>query len=110
LIEDELLEKGINNLIVLHHLSIADLFGFLFAAGLMELKISQLYALQNVIVANPVLYLPIAKMRAVVTLVLGLRFMQSLGLIHSHFTSHTVFVHPGYSIPIKSFVAGVSAS
>jgi hypothetical protein len=113
-IEDRLIEKDIEKLINLCHSCIASPIGFVFAVGSRELKVlgirSESESLGMVLKMSPVWWTPTAKAKAVVGLVLGLRFAHSLGLIHGHLTTNTIVFDLNHQIQITNFLSYLSGN
>jgi hypothetical protein len=107
------LENEIENLINLYHPCIATLIGFvlpteLAKSGILrELKIVGLYgscgSLAEVISGSPEWWTATAKAKAVVGIVLGLRFMHSHGLLHNSLNSSNIFFDVDHHIQIVYF-------
>jgi serine/threonine protein kinase len=100
----------LENLLNLRHPCIAVPIGFVFPGQLSEsreLKIVGLYtegnSLAEVISVNPVWWTATAKAKAVVGIVLGLRFAHSLGLIHGHLKSNNIIFDSDHQVQIEDF-------
>jgi hypothetical protein len=112
LIEDGLIEKEIDKLLNLYHPCITALIGPVFVAGSPELKSfglsSESELLFEVIEASPRWRTPTAKAKAVAGLVLGLRFVHSLGLIHGCFTTTKIVSDLNHRIQITDSLSRLS--
>jgi hypothetical protein len=112
LMNNRLIENKIEDLINLCHPCITAPIGFVFAAGSKELKVLRLYSesesLAEVIAANPMWWTPTTKAKAVVGLVLGLRFAHSLGLIHGCLTTKHIIFDLNHCIQITAFLSSLS--
>jgi serine/threonine protein kinase len=104
------LQLELNKLLNLRHPCIAAPIGFVFPDELLEsgeLKIVGLYvsgiSLSEVISTDPVWWTATAKAKAVAGIVLGLRFAQSLGLIHGHLNSRNIFLDSDDRIAMTDF-------
>jgi hypothetical protein len=113
-IEDGLIEKAIEKLINLCHSCIASPIGFVFGVGSRELKVlrisSESESLGMVLKRSPVWWTPTAKAKAVAGLVLGLRFVHSLGLIHGHLTTNNIVFDLNHQIQITDFLGFLSGN
>jgi hypothetical protein len=96
-VEESQIEKAIENLINVRHPCITAPIGFVCrieSGNGRELKIVRMYlegcSLFEVISVNPKWWTSTVKAKAIAGLVLGLRFVHSLGLIHGHLTSHNI--------------------
>jgi serine/threonine protein kinase len=104
------LENEIENFINLRHSCIAAPIGFVLPSEsevMEELKIVELYldvvSLSDVILVSPEWWTATAKAKAVVGLVLGFRFVHSLGLIHGHLNSNNIHFDVDHHIQIAEF-------
>jgi hypothetical protein len=103
------LERTFEILANLRHPCISAPLGFVIPTDFAvsdELKIVQLHCegdlLSEVISVNPVWLTPTAKAKAIVGLVLGLRFWHSLGLMHGHLASNNVRFGSDHRIEINA--------
>jgi hypothetical protein len=100
-------ERTIENLMNLRHPCIASAIGIVLPSLLREVKIVGMYcggcSLSEVISRSPEWWTPTAKAKAVVSLVLGLRFAHSLGLLHGHLTGSNVVFKEDGMIQITDF-------
>jgi serine/threonine protein kinase len=100
-------ERIIENLMNLRHPCIANAIGVVLPSPLREVKIVRMYcggcSLVEVISKSPEWWTPTAKAKAVVSLVLGLRFAHSLGLLHGHLTGSNVVFNEDGMIQITDF-------
>jgi hypothetical protein len=101
------LANEIENLINVRRRCIADPIGFIFpakSASSRELKIIRLYvqfsSLPEVISPTPEWWTSTAKAKAIVGIVLGLRFVYSLGLVHDRLNSSNIFFDSAHQIQI----------
>jgi hypothetical protein len=112
LIEDVLIEKEIEKLVNLCHPCVAAPIGFVFAAGLRELKgvgmSSESASLFDILKASPVWWTPIAKSKAVAGLVLCLRVAHGLGWIHGRFTTNNIVFDFNHGFEITDSLSGLS--
>jgi hypothetical protein len=95
------IENDIEKMINLRHPCIASPVGFIFpikSGSQEELRMVRLYlegcSLSEVISVNPLWWTSTVKAKAVAGIVLALRFADSLGLIHGHLTTDTIFLIP----------------
>jgi hypothetical protein len=107
------IEKEIEKEMNLRHPCIAGLMGFVFSrnsSGWQELKIGRLFvesgSLAEILSVRPEWWTPTAKMKAIVGILLGLRFAHSLGLIHGHLTSNNIFFDGDHQVQIADFGFG----
>jgi serine/threonine protein kinase len=74
---------------------------------LQELKIAGLSiegrSLAEILSVSPDWWTPTAKVKAVVGIVLGLRFAHSFGLIHGHLTANNIFFDGDHRVQITDF-------
>jgi hypothetical protein len=100
-------ESTIENLMNLCHPCIASTIGVVLPLPLKEVKIVGMYcggcSLSEVVSRSPEWWTPTAKAKAVVSLVLGLRFAHSLGLLHGHLTGNNVVFNEDGMIQITDF-------
>jgi serine/threonine protein kinase len=112
LIDEELIETKITHLMNLYHPCILPSIGFVLAGGSRELKVLGLYSeslvLVDIIRASPAWWTPTAKAKSVAGLVLGLRFVHSLGLIHGCLTTNSVLFDSNHCIQITDFLKDLS--
>jgi hypothetical protein len=110
--EDSVIKQNIMKLINLSHPCIIAPIWFTVPIGSPELKLWQLYSkspsLAEVLSDNPAWWTPTAKAKAVVGLVLGLRFAHSFGLIHGHLTTKNIVFDLDHRIQITDFLCGLS--
>jgi hypothetical protein len=109
-VERSQLEKELENLINLRHPCIAAPIGFVFPAESeisRELKIIELHgdgnSLSEVISTNPEWWTATVKAKAVVGLVLGLRFLHSLGFLHGSLNSNNIIFDVNHHIEMADF-------
>jgi hypothetical protein len=100
-------EKAIGNMMNLRHPCIAGLIGIVFRPPLRELQIveicSGVISLSKVISTSPEWWTSTAKAKAVVGLVLGLRFVHSFGLLHGHLTMDNILFDEDGIVQISDF-------
>jgi serine/threonine protein kinase len=103
-------KKKIPKLINLRHPSIANPVGFVLrieSGILRELKLVRLYlegsSLSEVLSVNPIWWTPTVKAKVVASIVLGLRFAHSLGLIHGRLTTSNILFDLNHFIQIVDF-------
>jgi serine/threonine protein kinase len=88
------LETKIENLMNLRHPCISSTIGVVVRSPLQELRIIRPYSsggsLSEVISASPEWWTPTAKVKAIVGIVLSMRFAHSFGLLHGHLTEDSV--------------------
>jgi serine/threonine protein kinase len=108
-IENEI-KNEIEKLINLRHPCIAAPIGFVFrieSDSRQELNIVQMYfescSLADVLRINPAWWTSTMKAKMIASLVLGLRFVHSLGLIHGHLTSNDILLNSDDYIQIIDF-------
>jgi serine/threonine protein kinase len=109
-IESRELENELKKVMNLHHPCITSPIGFVFPAkssSLQELKIASLSteggSLAEILSVSPDWWTPTAKAKAVVGIVLGLRFAHSFGLIHSNLTTNNIFFDADHQVQITNF-------
>jgi serine/threonine protein kinase len=109
-VEKSEIENEIENLINLRHPCIIPPIGFDFRAesgSSRELKIMRLHveldSLAEVISESPRWWTATEKAKAVVGIVLGLRFMHSLGLVHDHLNSSNIHFDADHCVQIADF-------
>jgi hypothetical protein len=106
-VDEGAIEKGIETLMNLRHPCIAGVIGVFDPRGLQELRIVRNHlchvSLSRVVSTSPTWWTPTAKAKAIVGLVLGLRFAHSFGLVHGHLTGNTVFLSEDGMIEICDF-------
>jgi hypothetical protein len=99
--------RSIENLMNLRHPCVASVNGVVLLSPLQGLKIVRMYlcgcSLSEVVSTSPEWWTPTAKAKAVVSLVLGLRFSHSLGLLHGHLTGNNVYLKEDGMIQITDF-------
>jgi serine/threonine protein kinase len=108
------LEGIIENLMNLRHPCIAGVIGVVLPSRFQGLKIVRKcfgsHSLSEILSTSPNWWTPTAKAKAVVGLVLGLRFVHSLGLLHGHVTGNNVFLDEDGVIQITDFCTNSSSS
>jgi serine/threonine protein kinase len=101
------LERMTENLMNLRHPCIAGVIGVVFPLSLTGVKIVRMYlsgiSLSEVVSTSPEWWTPTAKAKAVVGVVLGMRFAHSLGLIHGHLTGNNIIFNESGMIQICDF-------
>jgi serine/threonine protein kinase len=104
------MKTDLENLINIRHPCIACPIGFISRLESEigdELKIVGLYleglSLANVISVCPIWWTPTMKAKAIVSIVLGLRFVHSFGLVHGHLTSKKIVFDFNDCIEIVDF-------
>jgi serine/threonine protein kinase len=101
------LDRTIENLLNLRHPCISYPIGVVLRSPLQELQIVRQYSsgglLSEVISASPEWWTPTAKVKAIVGIVLGLRFAHSFGLLHGHLTGDNVVFNDEGLIQICDF-------
>jgi serine/threonine protein kinase len=104
---DSQVERIIETLTNLRHPCIAGMLGVVSGSPQEEMKIVEKHvcsdALSTVISTSPEWWTPTKKAKAVVSLVLGLRFAHSFGLLHGHLTMDNIFVNEDGLIEITDF-------
>jgi serine/threonine protein kinase len=100
-------ERRIENLMNLRHPCISGTIGVNLRLGLQELTIVRMYSvggsLSEVISTSPEWWTPTAKAKAIVGIVLSMRFAHSLGLLHGHLTANNVLFDDDGMIQICDF-------
>jgi hypothetical protein len=106
-VNDCAIESRIEILMNLRHSCIAGVIGVVFSSLFREFKVVRRYSsdcsLSTIITDASEWWTPTAKAKAVVGLVLGLRFSHSLGLLHGHPTTNNVFFEADRMIQISDF-------
>jgi serine/threonine protein kinase len=101
------LESKIENLMNLRHPCISCTIGVVLPSPLHELQIVRQYlgggSLSDVISASPEWWTPTAKVKAIVGIVLSMRYAHSFGLLHGHLTGDNVFFNHDGLIQICDF-------
>jgi serine/threonine protein kinase len=101
------LERTMENLINLRHPCISSLIGVIFPSPLQKPKIIRQYlfgnSLSEVISTSPKWWTPTAKTKAIVGIVLSMRFAHSFGLLHGHLTGDNVLFDDDGLIQICDF-------
>jgi serine/threonine protein kinase len=99
--------RRVENLMNLRHPCIAGAIGVVLLSRLQRLKIVRKYlcghSLSEIVSTSPEWWTPTAKAKAVVSLVLGLRFSHSLGLLHGHLTGNNVYLKEDGMIQMTDF-------
>jgi serine/threonine protein kinase len=106
--EDKIsIERGIERMMNLRHPCIAGVIGVVLSSPLRVVSIIRKhidgYSLSKVVLRSPEWWTPTAKAKAVVGVLLGLRFAHSLGLVHGHLTGKNVFITEEGMIQISDF-------
>jgi hypothetical protein len=100
-------ERSIEKMMNLRHPCIAGVIGVALSSPLKGLKIVRMhidgYSLSTVVLTSPEWWTPTAKAKAVVGVLLGLRFAHSLGVFHGHLTGKNIFVTEEGMIQISDF-------
>jgi hypothetical protein len=100
-------ERQIENLMNLRHPCISSTIGVVFPSPLQKLEGVRLYSagdsLSEVISASPEWWTSTAKVKAIVGIVLSLRFAHSFGLLHGHLTGDNVVFDDERLIQICDF-------
>jgi serine/threonine protein kinase len=100
-------ERKIENLMNLRHPCISRTIGVVLLSPLQELQIVGQYlgggSLSEVISAKPEWWTPTAKVKAIVGIVLSMRFAHSFGLLHGHLTGDNVLFNDDGLIRICDF-------
>jgi serine/threonine protein kinase len=100
-------EKIIENLMNLRHRCISGTIGVIVQFPLQHLEIVRMYSvggsLSAVISASPEWWIPTAKAKAVVGIVLSMRFAHSYGLLHGHLTANNVLFDDDGVVQICDF-------
>jgi serine/threonine protein kinase len=101
------LERRIANLMNLRHPCISNPIGFVFPSPFLKLQIVREYlgggSLSEVISASPEWWTPTAKVKALVGIVLSMRFAHSFGLLHGHLTFDNVLFDDNGVVHISDF-------
>jgi tRNA A-37 threonylcarbamoyl transferase component Bud32 len=102
-----IIERTIENLMNLRHPCIGGVIGVVLPLRLRGLRIVRKHfcgdSLSTVVLESPEWWTPTARAKAVVGVVLGLRFVHSLGLVHGHLTGNNVFFNEDGIIQICDF-------
>jgi serine/threonine protein kinase len=105
-------ERRIEDLMNLRHPCISGVIGLIFQPPFEGLQIIEIYSgdnsLSKVISTSPAWWTPTAKAKAIVGLVLGLRFAHSLGAFHGHLTVNNIHLNEDRIIHICDFCMNVS--
>jgi serine/threonine protein kinase len=100
-------ERRIENLMNLRHPCISSTVGVVLPSSLQELQIVGQYSsggsLSEVISASPEWWTPTAQVKAIVGIVLSMRFAHSFGLLHGHLTEDNVVFDDSGLIQICDF-------
>jgi serine/threonine protein kinase len=100
-------ERRIENLMNLRHRCISGTIGVILQSPLQNLEIVRMYSvggsLSEVISASPEWWTPTAKAKAIVGVVLSMRFAHSYGLLHGHLTANNVVFDEDGVIQICDF-------
>jgi hypothetical protein len=100
-------QRRIENLMNLRHPCISSTIGVVLRSPLQELQIVREYSsggsLSEVISTSPEWWTPTAKVKAIVGIVLSLRFAHSFGLLHGHLTGDNVVFDDERLIQICDF-------
>jgi hypothetical protein len=103
----DLLERIVENLMNFRHPCIARAIGVVFSSPLKSVTIAEIQSsdrsLSEIISTAPEWWTPTAKAKAIVGLVLGLRFAHSFGLLHGHLTANNIVVNEDGLIQITDF-------
>jgi hypothetical protein len=109
-VEKSTIDDEIEKLINIRHPCIAGPIGFIFPIEwgiLQELKIVRMYlegfSLTEVLSVDPVRLTSTVKAKIIAGIVLGLRFVHSLGLFHGHLTTNDILVDSNDCIQIVDF-------
>jgi serine/threonine protein kinase len=106
-VEGTQVERRIENLMNLRHRCISGTIGVIFHLPLQSLEIVRKYSvggsLSEVISGSPDWWTPTAKAKAIVGIVLSMRFAHSYGLVHGHFTANNVLFDEDGVIEICDF-------
>jgi serine/threonine protein kinase len=101
------IERRIENLMNLRHRCISGTIGVNFWPSLQELRIVRKYSvgvsLSEVNSGSPEWWTPTAKAKAIVGVVLSMRFAHSFGLLHGHLTSDNVHFDEDRVIQVSDF-------
>jgi hypothetical protein len=106
-VKDDYVEKIINNSLNLRHPCIGSVIGVVLPTGLRVLKLVEVsesgYSLFEVVSSSPEWWTPTAKAKAIVGLVMGLRFVHSFGLLHGNLTMNNIQLAEDGAIEITNF-------
>jgi hypothetical protein len=112
LLKSDVIQNEIGKILSLRHPCIASPIAFVFPSGSENLRIVRLYSdsgsLAEVLRTKPVWWTVTAKVKAIVGLLLGLRFAHSFGLIHGHLTADNIVFDSDHQIQITDFLFGLS--
>jgi serine/threonine protein kinase len=101
------IESTIENLMNLRHPCILGIIGVIFRSPMQKLQIIREYSIGNslseVISTSPKWWTPTAKVKAIVGIVLSMRFAHSFGLLHGHLTGDNVVFNDEGLIQICDF-------
>jgi serine/threonine protein kinase len=101
------IERTIENLMNLRHPCISSTIGVVLRSPLHELQILRQYSsgdsLSEVISASPEWWTPTMKVKAIVGIVLSMRFAHSFGLLHGHLTGDNVLFNNDRLVQICGF-------
>jgi serine/threonine protein kinase len=101
------IERSIENLMYLLHRCISGTVGVILQSPLQNLEIVRMYSaggsLSEVVSASPEWWTPTAKAKAIVGVVLSMRFAHSFGLLHGHLTANNVLFDDDGVIQICDF-------
>jgi serine/threonine protein kinase len=101
------LESSIENLMNLRHRCISGTIGYILQSPLQNLEIVRMYSvggsLSEVISAPPEWWTPTAKAKAIVGIVLSMRYAHSHRLLHGHLTANNVLFDEDGVIQICDF-------
>jgi hypothetical protein len=101
------LEKRIENLMNLRYPCISSAIGVVLPSRLRELQIIRQYfggvSMSEVLSASPEWWTPTAKAKAIVGIVLSMRFAHSFGLLHGHLTLDNVLFDDNGVVQISDF-------
>jgi hypothetical protein len=106
-VQDDHIEKIIDNLLNLRHPCIGSMIGVVLPLGLRGLKIVEMSlngnSLLEVISISPEWWTPTAKAKVIVDLVMGLRFVHSFVLLHGNLTMNNIQLAEDGVIEITDF-------
>jgi hypothetical protein len=101
------LESSIESVMNLRHRRISGTIGVILQSPLPNLEIVRMYSvggsLSDVISASPEWWTPTAKAKAIVGIVLSMRYAHSYGLLHGHLTANNVLFDDDGLIQISDF-------
>jgi serine/threonine protein kinase len=101
------IERIIENLLNLRHPCISNVIGVVLPSQLLGLEIigmdSDNSSLSKVISTSPGWWTPTTKTKAIVGIVLGLRYAHSLGLLHGNLTATNIFLDVNGLVEIRDF-------